>query len=199
MSVEKITQTIVEDANQKAQDILKKAQIEADAFLLDAKKKSQKEVDHILDSAQEARQLLGEKIVSSEKTDRKKRLLQVKHDKIDAVFKASFSHFLTMEDKEYTALLENLILTNAQTGQEELILDGAFQSKLPKGFLIALNAKALTKGLKPSFKFAKESAEIGPGVILKHNNILINCSIKQLLYAQRERKQSDICKILFGE
>ena len=199
MSIEKITQTIVVDAEHKAEEIKKEAQEKANVLIQNEKERAIAEAKNLLESAQETRKLMGQKLISAKKTQGKKDLLEAKHAKMEEVYEKALLHFSNMDDKAYASLVENLILSHAETGSEELIMDPEFQKKLPATFLVTLNAKAVTKGLKPIMKYAKETENIGPGVILKQGNIFVNCSVAQLIRVQKEQNQNKIYQILFEE
>ena len=122
MSLEKILERIEQDAQGEVDRIKSRASKTADEILKKAQDEAEALQAQALEDAMIEAEQRKERLISTAKLDLRKARLAEKQDAIDAAFREAVESLLNMEDAEYRSIMRGMILPNVQTGDEEIIL-----------------------------------------------------------------------------
>jgi len=187
MSLEKITQKILKDAKDQAQNIIGQAQREGEEIIAQETKKAESLKEDILFRA--SRQAAEEKkrVLTMAELESRNALLAARQALVKEVFEEALRRLQSLSDQEYRALLKRMFLKMAQGG-EEVIVSPADRTRISQDFLEELNL---------NLSLSSETRPIKGGFILRKGGVEINNSFDLLIYSLREEFEPEIVKILF--
>lgn len=168
---------ILQQANQKADDIRNKAQQTIDKQLEQLQEKLKQDSVDIVNNT-----------LSNARLDASKYALQQKQQLIDKVFQECYNKLVALQGKEYQQFVVSLLRQYAENG--EIVRIRKEDSKLITQDLISSCGKQLT--------LSKEYIDIDGGVVLEGNGYDKNLSLSMLIKYQREQHELSVAKILFG-
>ena len=196
MGLEEIIRKIVSETETKVKEILTLAKEEKRNILAQAENAAQKIKEKMLKNGEEE---LGEKKqrqITLVKLEAQKTLLEEKQKIINEVYLGVKEKLENFSSQEYRKLLKELILKFA-TGGEEIIVAEKDKSKIDTDFLKNLNHE-LAKKDKKSLSLSPVTRNIPGGFILRLRKLEINLSFPALIKFLREKTESQVVKILFG-
>ncbi len=178
-----LTSKILNDAKEKAVDIVKKAQVTADEkYKLEMKKvDSKKEI--IIESAVRERELLAERIKSNASLKVRNEKLKSKQIMIDKVIDKLKEKLVNMNEEEYINYLKKNIDLLKINENKKLIVKKEYLNKVKEVFL----------NLKVS-----ETEFVSSGFILEENGIQENYTFEVKLDFMRDELEVEIFKLLFS-
>jgi V/A-type H+-transporting ATPase subunit E len=193
-------------ANQVIDKILSEAQSQAEQIKKQADEKNAKEKQKFqaeLDSYNKETDRLKNKAFEEAKSQTlasarmqiAKNGLKVKKDLLDETFNMAAEKIMNMDAADYQGLMEKLILSAVQSGDEELVVDKN-EGRIDAGFVERLNSKLSDKG---HLKLSDSRADIGAGFILQKGRVRVNGSLKVLIDTARENLQTELAGELFGQ
>lgn len=193
-------------ANQVIDKILSEAQSQAEQIKKQADEKNAKERQKFqaeLDNSGKETDRLKNKAFEEAKSQTlasarmqiAKDSLKVKKDILDETFNMAAEKIKNMDAADYQNLMEKLILSAVQSGDEELVIDKN-ENRIDAGFVERLNSKLSEKG---HLKLSASRADIGAGFILQKGRVRVNGSLKVLIDTARENLQTTLAGELFGQ
>ena len=199
MSLEKILERIQREAQSEvdhiksrtaatADEILKKAQAEAETFNAQA-----------LEDAKNEAEQRKDRIIATARLDFRKARLAERQNAINAAFQEAVESLLNMEDAEYRKILRDMILPNVRTGDEELILSERDKAGLGEELLEEVNRQLTESGKEGKLTLSQDTYDILGGFVLRRGEIELNSSFESLLKSSRDDLESEVSKILFPE
>ena len=195
MEQEKISESIVKQAEKEAEEIISNAKKKVNKII----DESEKRLDNIKkDQKSEAENRYNmekDRIVSAVELEIRLADLLAKMEKLDQVFETVLEK-LCSRDKNYIIRLEKAILSAAFTGNETVHVNKIDRKYLTAGFLKKLSKK-FKKG--KGFKIAGDSIEIKAGAILSEGTIKTDASFERILEEERYYLETEVAKMLFGE
>jgi V/A-type H+-transporting ATPase subunit E len=199
MSLEKILDRIGKDAQNEADRIKNRASASVDETI----KKAQEEAENLkaqgLEDAKNAAEQRKERIISTARLDFRKALLAEKQRAIDNAFQEAVDSLIRMNDNEYRKIIRSMILSNVQTGDEEIILSKRDKSRLGNNFVKDVNRQLAKNGGKGNLTLSKETYNMAGGFILRRGKIELNSTFGTLFKSSRDELESEVSKILFPE
>ena len=194
MAEDKISASIIKQAEEKAAEILAEAEKKAAKI----KSKGQQEMDLIEKKQQHQRDLTYrrevDRIVSNAELEIRLADLNAKRSQLDKVFQGCLNKLLN-KDKKYPDILKTIIVQEAITGNEEIIACADDQKYFTEEFLDSLH-KEFSKG--KGFKLSKKTANIKGGVFLTEGDVTIDASLNTIMQEEQYFLESKVAEILFG-
>lgn len=198
MSVEKITERIMDEAKNYENDMMNEARMEVDQIMKTYQSHAEKIRGEILRR--------GEKdvaaILSCARHDasliRQNQVLQMKANLIDEVFKNAEERVLDIPEDNLLELFWNILETAAESGSGEIIFNERDREKFGTKFVAAANKKMRELEKNSEIILSDDSADIKNGFILKYGDTEINCSLEKIIGVKRAKLELQISKILFG-
>lgn len=181
-----IAKQILDEASSKADEIIKHSREKAEAMLKDAGVKAEKESIN--------RQ---ERIIARARLDARNRILSSKQETIDYVLKLAQDRIYNMEIAEYSALLEKMLESSIEAGNEEIIFSERDRKRIDPGLIDSINRKLVQENKKGMLKISSETRNIKSGFILRHGGVEINCSIDSQIRLLRDSLEGELANLLF--
>lgn len=172
----------IKKANDTANEIISKAQTEADAKIAEFKASLKASYDEIIRR--------GEVVAN---LDAKKILMSAKSKAVDNLFQKTLEQLALLDKKKYLAIIENLLKKFAEDGDVVII------SSQDKGKITQKFVDDIAKNMGIKLTLAKELGTFNGGVILSGKNSDKNLSFDMELLQLREECETQISSMLFEE
>ena len=196
-NLENLAAKIIEDANIKAEAILKEAK-ENEILIVENKRKEAEVIKHqMLEKAKIEAVTVTKRIISNAQLTIRNEKLVAKQKMIDKVFACSLEKLLAMNDKEYLELIKRYLLSMPIVGNEEIILPGKYKSLVSDEYLSEINASLKTTGKIGELKLSSDERDIKSGFIVLKDGIEVNNTFDSLVNSLRDELEPEIVKELF--
>ncbi len=174
---------ILENANKSAQDILAKARLEAE-----------KEADSIRAEYDAKASVAASKAESGAEIEYKRAVLKAKSELIVDCIEKAVKSISDSSVEVYFGYIEKLIMSNALVGEGRLAVCETDKSRLPKGFVDAVNEK-LSDGKKIvlSAKTIDES-----GFVIEYDEMKVDCTFSSLIDDKLDEIRDSLSSVLFA-
>lgn len=199
MSLEKILERIQQDAQTEIDKIKSNADAVVDEIMKKAYADAEALKSKLLDEAKNEAEQHKQRIISIEKLDLRKALLDEKQKAIDSAFQKALEGLLKMDINRYRKLLMNMIISNVTTGDEEIILSKNDKSRLGENFIKDINRQLVKIGKKGSLSLSKDSYDILGGFVMRRGQVELNSSFESLFKSSRDELELEVSKMLFSD
>lgn len=192
MSIEKITKSILDDAEKEAARILNAAQIAIQRKINSAREELRKNLAERLKAVEV--NLEGEKAIelSNLSAGFRQQLLESKNAVIDDVFKKAMQQVTSLSDGKYLSMIEKWLQAINTPGQ--ISISPKDSKRINNAFI-----SRITREESSRLSLSKDFADISGGFILKTEKFEIDYSLDTITSNLRERLGPRIAKELFGE
>lgn len=191
--LDKILQTIQQDADLACEKIAKEAEDKAGQILAEAKAQADAILQEQRDRDDEEKAQAGDRMRSAAALKSRQGELLERRRCIDAVLQEALQSIVQLPETEYFAALKKMILARARGENGVLQLNARDLARLPKDFMEELG-KTLSAG---ELKLDKQPAAIGGGFVLRYGDVEENCSFEAILSADKDRLSDMVNEILF--
>lgn len=196
MSIDAITNKIIEDARREADSVRRQAEEQIKQIESETDKNIERAVKEIFLKAGQEAGRQEQKGATSANLEYRKSVLSQKQAIISAVFDRVLEDIKGFGKQKYQLFVENLFMDC--DGDEEVVIP-LWEKRIDKVFIQKINKMLLKKGKKGALKFSEEKRDIpGGGFILKKGRIEKNNSFEIYLSSLRRDLESEISRILFG-
>ena len=196
--VEKITERILAEANEAADNAKSEAEAKAKEILEEFEGKAKQNYEQLVANGRIEAAAAAERKVRTAKLQAKKDILGTKQEFIDRAYTIAQESILALPEDEYVSLLAKKACEASVSGEEAVILNEDDRSALGQKVVEAANALLAAAGKKASLVLSDETANIIGGLFLKQNDVSVNCSIDSIIGTFREDMDIEIAKVLFG-
>lgn len=177
---------LIDEANKKAEEIIRTAQAEGDKKLADIKSRSERDIKASMDRGESAAMLQEKKII-----------LETKQQIINEIIDDARDSLLKLPDGEYFDTILKMVQKYSLPQAGEIAFSADDRKRMPDKFEKAVSdALAGKKGA--SLKILNEAKEIDGGFILIYGDVEENCSFEALFSAAREKLQDKVGALLFS-
>lgn len=190
---EKIIAHIQADASAKADEILAEAKSQAESIKASYDKQAQEIYNASVEKSRVDSDAKIESMKRMSAMETKKKTLALKQSMVESAFDKAEDIIKNLPKDEYVAFLSKLAAKASVTGEEEVVLNKKDKEEIGAAVVKAANDISGTK-----LTLSDKSGDFSGGLILRRDNIEVNCTIKLLKDAKREELSSDVVKILFG-
>ena len=198
-NLDNLSSKIVEDANVKAESILKEAK-HNEALMIESKVKDAKEIEtQMVEKAKIEASTVKQRIISNAQLTMRNEKLVAMQKMIDKVFAVALEKLLTIDDAEYLELIKRYLLSMPIVGNEEIILPGKYISIVSEEYLSQINIALKASGKMGEIKLSSEVRDIKSGFIVIKRGIEINNTFESLVNSLRDELESKIVKELFND
>jgi len=209
MSADRIVNKILDDAKAAAAAAIAEAEAAAAERGERAKADAAARAAEILSGAEaEAAEYERRKMLNASLESRKNSLAS-RRKLLDEAFSLALRKLEELDDEEYAELVEKLVVDASQTGRELLVVPQAHLPRYQKPYLAAkgllkrsmlgiLNDALKQSGKEGGLTLGEGSAAFSLGVILKGENVDLDCSFESLVAAFREEREAEVAALLFG-
>lgn len=194
MSLEKIRQKILEEAEGEAGRIIKEAEERAAALRQEAEKIAKARFEEEIENEKKTLALEEERIISEYRATTSAEVLRLKNQLIDEVFDRAIERILKLEDKKYLEIIAHYLSKNLCPGVDTLIISQRDQQKISRQWIETMLKKMQKNDLKIKIV---TSPEIEGGFILRGEKAEIDCSLRQIIADKKEELTPAISRVLF--
>jgi V/A-type H+-transporting ATPase subunit E len=192
--MEKIRDSIIQEAKSQANSILKEAEERAGEQVEEATRKAQAIKKNRLEKAGLEAEEAAKRMLSMAELDMRKEDLKAKQEIIDLAFSRALDRLKGFSGDEYRKMIVLMLKKAEIVGNEELVVSPKDREMFASGLLKQINDE-----LGYSLKLSEETRNIEGGFILKSHGVEINNSFETLLRMERERIETEIADILFQQ
>lgn len=209
--IENIIARIENDAQNEVNEIIAKANAEAEAISAKYAEIAANDADAILAKGKKSADDRMVRLQGVAGLEARKMLLRTKQEMIDLAFSEAEAKLLALEGEDYVETLARLAVSATQSGNEEVILSAGDREKYGKDVVSRINsllnedegiARILTAAGKmlrgEGVKLSDETREIGGGLILKDGDLEVDASFKTIVNQLRDSLAGEVAEILFG-
>lgn len=191
--LEKILQKIQQETQREEDAIFQKAEQECQKIREKGQADTQLACNALEEQTQKQCALLLSTSESSAHKEGKNLLLRTRRQLIDEAFSCALEVLRTLEERDYFSLLATIVSHNALPRQGELLLSSMDAGRCPNDFL---EQCVLPEGAV--LVLSEERREMGGGLVLRYQDLEINCSFSELLSANRELIEDRVNQLLFN-
>lgn len=198
ISVEKIKNKILEDANSKALAIEEQAKREAKDILADAAKTAESKSAQILKSAENESAEVYRRLISIGGLEGRKEILRAKQEVVDNAFKVAMNKVVNLPDAQYQELLEAMIVDAASDSNGEILISKKDAGRIDSRFTDNVNKRLRSVGKTGALTVSKDKINTVGGFVLRYGEMEINSTLEILFGTLRPQLEGDVVKTLFN-
>lgn len=191
---EKIIAHIAADAKAQADAILAKCDEQCAAIRSEFEAKAQSAYEERLRAGKEDCAAQLESANRLAQMDERKSVLAIKQEMIEAGFAKATEMLIDLPQDQYVALLAKLAKNAAVTGDERIVLNARDKAAVGEAVVKAAN-EALEGG---KLTLAEETGNFAGGLILRRENIEVNCTAELLVKVCRDEMSAKLADVLFA-
>lgn len=180
--ISKITDYIIEKAQNEADEIIKTANEQYDKAMKEAEAIAAQKEDGIIKNAEAQAVKIKEMAENSANQEKKKRLLLLKNKAVKRILSDAKNIIYNMSDDDYMNLAARSILRYA-TGGSGIILFNAKDKK-------RINDAVKNIAADCNLKISDDTVNIDGGFVLKYGAVEENCSI-EAIFREKEEEFTD--------
>lgn len=177
--IEKIIAKIEDDCKVNCDEIVSKAQAEAQEILADAQIAGEKVKKAAIEAAKSKCQTEIELAKSKAAHERKKAILAAKISIINEIIDESMRKLKNLPDGDYFNAVMTLLNRYAQNGRGVMCFSKKDLSRIPQDFEACVNE--MFKGSEKSVVISHESVSVDGGFVIIYDDVEQNCTFDSLL------------------
>ena len=194
--LDKMKARILEEAEVSAQEILAKADAEADALLKTSGDAARAEAEKILGRARRGADEYAKRVESAIDMKSRQAFLAAKQQVIGDVLEKAYRTVLDLGDREYFEMLGKMLGKYALPQDGVICFSAKDLGRMPDTFAAEVKKAAESKG--GSLAISDRPEEIEGGFLLKYGGIEENCTIKAVFDSMRDELSDHVNRLLFG-
>ncbi|MDD2665397.1 MAG: V-type ATP synthase subunit E family protein [Methanocellales archaeon] len=200
MGIEEIKQKILADANERAKKIVEEAEKKVKPIVDEAEDKAKQIKKESKEKAESEAESKKKRILALARLEARKSLLAARHDMTEEAFVEAVNRLSGLDDGEYLAIVKGMFLSvDMPEGDVEVILSPNDKKRVSNKFLKDVEKELALKGKKVKLTLSKDTRDISGGFVLRKGRIEFNNSFDALIKTQRDAREAEIARILFGE
>ncbi|WP_017416206.1 V-type ATP synthase subunit E [Clostridium tunisiense] len=198
-NLENLTSKIIEDAELKAENIIKEAKSKEVEIISKRVEAAKKAAATMTENANMEAKSMIDRALSKAELEVRNRKLFAKQQVMDKVFEEAEKRLSKVNLETFQEFVKTSILALDIDGDEKIIMSLDDKAKLPQDFLEKLNKALVSAGKKGNMEFSDETRNLNGGYILAKGGIEINNSFKSMISSLRDELEYGVNKILFDE
>ena len=196
---EKITNRIIQEASQQANEIKQQAQRSADQTYRQATEQAEKNASVIIEQAKSSMPEREKRVLSVAELELRKMDLAMKRRALDETFRQAQEAFCALSDEAYQKAYAAIVLPAVSKGTERVDIAKADEARLGQAFIDGLNAARREAGQIGALALGRVREDIAHGCIVCDGGMEINLSAQAVMRDVREQAEAEIAAMLFPE
>jgi vacuolar-type H+-ATPase subunit E/Vma4 len=196
MSIENILKRIDEETQAAAGEIMSIGEAKAGGVRDEYAKQGLKIREELENRARMRAADEERRLIVGEELELRKASLVRKREILDEIYGEARKRIVCLPTAGYIELLKALIVGNAQSGREELVVSAAQREILSREFIEALNE---AQGGGAAFSLAETPGDFAWGVVLREGQRSVDLTLDVLFEQLKTSVESEIAGILFPE
>ncbi len=198
-STQKITERILNEAEESRNAVIASANSEAQKSLQKAKEQADAYTKQAAQEASQAAEEQKKRKLSAIESELRKEVLTVRRQILDSVFEKALSKLSAMSADSKIAMLAPRVYEASPDGRGEILMTAKEAAEFGSGLLSAVTELYAQKGIKTGLKISDRVINAGGGFILKIDDIEYNNTYDALVKVSKEELESRIAEVLFTE
>ncbi len=194
MSLEKIKEYILKDAQEEANKIKEEYENKSHQLLIEEEKKINLFLKENLDKIVREKEENKERMIFNLKSELNTKILQEKNLLLKSLFDLVLQHIANLEEKVYFQFFEETLKKTYSKEFNEIVLNERDKKRIKQNFIDNILKKEKIEG---TLKISDQTAEISGGFILRGKKIMLDMSIDNTIFKLKEELEADVAKILF--
>lgn len=174
--LDKIAETIVWEAQEKANEIKIEAQEKVQSIEAEAAKDNEALKRDLAEDIERQADAVIERYASDARQERRRVLLKTRSDAIEDVIADAKERIVNMPEYEYFDMMRGLCVRNARPGEGVLHFAQADNDRLPGDFLQRCNSE-ITDG---SVVLGEPVINLAHGFLIAYGKVVQNCSLESI-------------------
>jgi V/A-type H+-transporting ATPase subunit E len=196
--IDRITARIKSDVEAEAEAMLVEAKREAGDVIKRYEEDAGKQADELVRrGAAQADERL-KRLEGVAELESGKNILTVKQEMLDLAFDRAAKAIAALPEEKYVEFLSKLAVQNSRTGKEQIVLSKNDRAKYGDRLLSSANASLAGEGKPATLTLSDEAADIDGGLLLKEEDVEVNCAIKTIVYFMRNKISVEVADVLFN-
>ncbi|GAA0179191.1 V-type ATP synthase subunit E family protein [Clostridium sediminicola] len=196
-NINNLTSKIIDDANKKAEEILKEAKAAENEIINKNVSDAEKKGDLLIEKAKIESKTRSERVISNAELQVRNMKLGAKQEVLDRVFVEAIEKLSNISNEQYLKFIKDSILSLQIDGDEEIIV-GMNNNAVTPNFILELNTELKKAGKLGALKLGSERRDIKGGFILAKGGIEINSTFEALVMSYRDELEAEVASILFN-
>jgi V/A-type H+-transporting ATPase subunit E len=197
-ALEKMKETILQEAQLKVNEIVEAATRDADAILQEAGAEAARKREEELAEAREKAQENARRITTLADLDARRQLLAAKEELVKEAFSSAKKRLEQLEPEVYNRYLNQALFDAAGDSGGAVIMSERDRSGIGKKIVSEVNAELAKAGRKGKVQLADISGDFIGGFVLSSGKVEVNCTFDAILAREYEALLVDVARILFG-
>lgn len=197
-ALEKMKETILQEAQLKANELVKVATEDAEGILRKAQAEAANKRSERLAEAKEKAEENVRRTVTLADLDARKQLLAVKEELIEEAFAQAERRLASLEPEAYERYLKQALFNAAGDTGGDVIMCERDRLAIGEKIVTEVNAELVKAGRKGKTRLADVSGDFVGGFILTSGKVEVNSTFDAILAREYEALLVDVAGILFG-
>jgi V/A-type H+-transporting ATPase subunit E len=197
MALEDIVRNIKVKATQEGKRIKEETDKEGEELIKKAREQADKVKTRILHQLENQAKDEKRKLVIKTRSEERKKLLIHKRKLMDEAFRQAEQKLSSLEKAEYLSLIKRSLISNIDSGEEEIIVSPRDGEWMEGNFIKDLRKSLKEAGTNDEVRLSPELEPQERGFILKKKDVQINCTFSNLFLSLRDELEIEVARRLF--
>jgi V/A-type H+-transporting ATPase subunit E len=197
-ALEKMEETILQEAQLKADGIIEAATRDAEKILQEARAEALRKREEKLAEAGEKAQENVRRTSTLADLDARRQLLAVKEELIKEAFSCAKRRLASLEPEVYHRYLKQALFDAASDSGGDVIMSERDRSAIGEKIVAEVNAELTKASRKGRVRLADRSGDFIGGFVLSSGKVEVNCTFDAILAREYEALLIDVAGILFS-
>jgi V/A-type H+-transporting ATPase subunit E len=199
MALEGILEKITRNAEEKVRAIKKEGRLKREKIISKAETRAKEISERIHKEAAEKAELERRRASVSAELEYRKEVLREKQALMEECFQAALDELVNLPVEGYRALIRKMLLNLATGGEERVLISPQDEKRIDQSFIDGVNRDLTKAGKQAHLTPDGTSPNVRGGLVLRTEEVEVDCSFGILLGQLREELQAEVAAILFGE
>ncbi len=162
-------------------------------------KQAREQYDKIIAEGRKDAEAQGQRLAGAAALESKKTVLAMKQEAVSKVLDMAVETICNLPEDKSAAFLAKQAAAASMTGSEELILNARDREKVGAAVVRAANDALKKQGKTPKLSLSGTVGDFRGGLMVKQNDIVVNCCVETMVEMSRDKLASQIAEILFSD
>ncbi|NLB72737.1 MAG: hypothetical protein GX795_01725 [Firmicutes bacterium] len=197
-ALEKMKDTILQEAQLRADEIIETAKCDAETILREARAEAARKRDEELAKAREKARENARRISTLADLDARRQLLTAKEELIEEAFSCAKRRLASLEPEVYRNHLKQSLFEAAGDTGGDVIMSERDRSAIGEEIVAEVNAELAKASRKGRVRLGDTSGDFIGGFVLSSGRVEVNCTFDAILAREYEALLIDVAAILFN-
>lgn len=193
--LERITEKIFEQSKANCDEIFRKTNLEIKKMIAEAREEGNRQAQEIVSRAQKEADRKNNIAKSTAESITRNRYLEIRNAILNDIISAAYLEIEKLSDEDYFDMIFRICKKNIQPGECKMYFNGFDISRLPDMFEEKINSEVYETS---AVHISDKAIDIENGFILDYGDIQVNCTFKAVFDEAMDRLKDMLSKELFN-